>query len=39
MEKESLDPFKQLEYEFYEKYFNSQIWFYIGLHYANEKNY
>ena len=39
MEKESLDPFRALEYEFYESLYNTHVKFYIGLHYANEKSY
>jgi hypothetical protein len=39
MDKESMDPMKQLEYEFYEKLYNTQIKYYIGLHYANERQY
>jgi hypothetical protein len=39
MEKDSIDPFRQLEYEFYEKLYNTLIKYYIGLHYANERNY
>ena len=34
-----MDPFKQLEYEFAEKFYNTQIKYYIGLHYANDNNY
>ena len=37
--KDTLDPFKQLEYEFNEKYYSTQIKYYIGLHYANDSNY
>ena len=39
MEKEQMDPVKQLEYEFYEKLYNTQIKYYIGLHYANDRRY
>ncbi|CDW82493.1 signal recognition particle 68 kda protein [Stylonychia lemnae] len=39
MEKDTIDPFKQLEYDFYEKLYNTQIKYYIGLHYANERSY
>jgi hypothetical protein len=39
MEKDNLDPFKQLEYEFYERLYNTQIKYFIGLHYANERSY
>lgn len=39
MEKDQLDPFKQLEYEFAERFYTTQIKYYIGLHYANERNY
>jgi len=39
LEKDSLDPFKQLEYEFYERYYNAEIKYYLGLHYSNEKKY
>lgn len=34
-----MDSFKQLEYEFAEKFYNTQIKYYIGLHYANENSY
>jgi len=30
MEKDLIDPFKQLEYEFYEKLYNTTIKYYIG---------
>ena len=39
MEKESLDPFKQLEYDFIEKFYTTQIKYFIGLHYTNERQY
>lgn len=39
MEKDQIDPVKQLEYEFYEKLYNTTIKYYIGLHYANDKKY
>ena len=39
MEKESLDPFKQLEYDFIEKFYTTQIKYYIGMHYTNERQY
>ena len=39
MEKDTMDPFKQLEYEFAERFYNTQIKYYIGLHYANENSY
>jgi hypothetical protein len=39
MEKDTIDPFKQLEYDFSEKFYNTQIRYYIGLHYANERRY
>jgi RNA-binding signal recognition particle 68 len=39
MEKETLDPFRALEYEFYESLYNTHVKYYIGLHYANEKSY
>lgn len=39
MEKDQIDPFKQLEYEFYDKLYNTLIKYYIGLHYANERSY
>jgi len=39
MEKESIDPFKQLEFDFTEKFYSVQIKYYIGLHYANENQY
>jgi hypothetical protein len=34
-----MDPFKQLEYEFAERFYNTQIKYYIGLHYANDNSY
>lgn len=39
LEKDSLDPFKQLEYEFYERYYQAEIKYYLGLHYSNERKY
>ena len=39
LEKDALDPFKALEYEFSERLCNTQIRFFIGLHYANERGY
>ena len=39
LEKEVLDPFKQLEFEFYERYYSAEIKYYLGLHYSNEKKY
>lgn len=39
LEKDALDPFKALEYEFSERLCTTQIRFFIGLHYANEKAY
>ena len=39
LEKDALDPFKALEYEFSERLCTTQIRFFIGLHYANEKQY
>ena len=39
MEKDTLDPYKQLEFEFYETLYNTYIKYYIGLHYANERSY
>lgn len=39
MEKDQMDPFKHQEYEFYEKLYSTQIKYYIGLHYVNEKSY
>lgn len=39
MEKEQMDPYKQLEYEFFERLYNTHIKYYIGLHYTNERNY
>ena len=39
LEKDALDPFKALEYEFSERLCQTQIRFFIGLHYANEKQY
>jgi hypothetical protein len=34
-----LDPFRALEYEFSERLCTTQIRFFIGLHYANERAY
>ena len=34
-----MDPFKALEYEFSERLCTTQIRFFIGLHYVNEKAY
>jgi hypothetical protein len=39
MEKDTIDPFRQLEYELYEMLYNTQIKYYIGLHYANDRIY
>jgi len=39
MEKDQIDPFKQLEHDFYDKLYNTQIKYYIGLHYANDRSY
>jgi hypothetical protein len=39
MEKDVLDPFKQQEYDFTDRFFSTQIKYYIGLHYANERRY
>lgn len=39
MEKEQIDPYKQMEYEFKERLYNTHIKYYIGLHYANDRNY
>ena len=39
MERESMDPFKQLECEFHERLFTLQIHYYIGVHYCNERAY
>jgi len=39
LEKDALDPFKALEYEFSERLCTTQIRFFIGLHYANERAY
>jgi len=39
MEKDMLDPFKQLEYDFNDRFYNTQIKYYIGLHYTNERRY
>lgn len=33
LEKDSIDPLKQLEYEFYERVYLTHIKYYIGLHY------
>jgi hypothetical protein len=37
LEKDALDPFKALEYEFSERLCQTQIRFFIGLHYAKSK--
>ena len=34
-----MDPYKQLEYEFFEKLYNTYIKYYIALHYANDRFY
>ena len=34
-----MDPYKQLEYEFFDRLYNTHIKYYIGLHYSNERNY
>ncbi len=39
LEKDALDPFRALEYEFSERLCTTQIRFFIGLHYANERAY
>lgn len=39
LEKDALDPLKALEYEFSERLCNTQIRYFIGLHYLNEKAY
>lgn len=39
MEKDSIDSLKQLEYEFYEQFYNTLMQYYIGLHYANDRSY
>lgn len=39
LEKDALDPFRALEYEFSERLCSTQIKFFIGLHYANERNF
>ena len=39
LERDTLDPVKQLEYEFYERYYGAEIKYYLGLHYSNEKKY
>ena len=39
MEKDQMDPYKQLEYEFFDRLYNTHIKYYIGLHYSNERNY
>jgi len=38
-ERETLDPIKQLEYEFYDRFYSAQIKYYLGLHYSNERKY
>jgi len=39
LEKDTLDPFRALEYEFSERLCTTQIRYFIGLHYVNEKAY
>lgn len=39
MEKDIIDPYKQIEYDFYEKNYNTLITYFIGLHYLNEKKF
>lgn len=39
MQKEQLDPVKQLEFDFLEKAYLVQMLFHVGLDYANEKKY
>ena len=39
MEKDNLDSFKQLEYEFKENLYTGYMKYYIALHYANERRY
>ena len=39
MEKDNIEPLKQLEYDFTERFYSTQIKYYIGLHYANENSY
>eukprot|EP00347_Sterkiella_histriomuscorum_P021997 403332041 len=39
MEKDIIDPYKTLEFEFYETLYNTYIKYYIGLHYANDRSY
>ena len=39
LEKDTLDPFKALEYEFCDRLYNTQIRYFIGLHYLNERAY
>lgn len=34
-----MDPLKQLEFEFLDRYYTTQIKYYIGLHYANENKF
>lgn len=34
-----MDPFKQLEFEFLDRLYNTYIKYYIGLHYANDRSY
>jgi hypothetical protein len=39
MEKDQMDPYRQLEYEFFERLYNTHIKYNIGLHYTNERSY
>jgi hypothetical protein len=39
MEKDQMDPMKQVEYEFTDKYYNVKMVYYVALDYANEKKY
>lgn len=39
LEKDALDPFRALEYEFNERLCTTQIRYFIGLHYVNERAY
>ena len=39
LEKDAMDPLRALEYEFSERLCTTQIRFFIGLHYANDRQY
>jgi HJR/Mrr/RecB family endonuclease len=39
MEKDQIDPLKQVEYEFFDKLYQTMMTYYIALDYANEKKF